>query len=166
MGTQSVVSVTIIRDHRRLFLLSVLTSQKDPDLNRPVADLLTRLTLHVQRAFQHDKNASLGSVFGEKDHMLASSNQTGFIIVGEGPRLKIISPMAEKMIKLGYGIARSTRQACTPASNWKGSSKRFNSLCHRQYKLAITHMSDNLFNFFEIYRPEQAACTESGEHTR
>lgn len=108
MGTQSAVGVTIIRDHRRLFLLSVLTSQKDPDLNRPVADLLTRLTVHLQRAFQHYKNASLGSVFGEKDHMLASSNQTGFIIVGEGPKLKIISPMAEKMIELGYGIARST----------------------------------------------------------
>ncbi|MGH6859941.1 MAG: helix-turn-helix transcriptional regulator [Phyllobacterium sp.] len=107
MGSRSATGITIFRDDDRLFLLSILTSEADADENRPVADLLTRLTVHLRRAFNHYRNAPIGPDLTEVGMALTSSNQIGFLIVGEGPTLKTMSPAAEKLIESGYGIVRS-----------------------------------------------------------
>ncbi|CAN7219726.1 helix-turn-helix transcriptional regulator [Phyllobacterium sp. LjRoot231] len=107
MGTQSAVGVTVVRDDSRLLLLSILTEEADARRNRPIADLLTRLTVQLQRAFVHLRNAPVSDEFAEVGKGMGTSNQTGFIIIGEGPVLKAMSAAAEKLIESGCGISRS-----------------------------------------------------------
>ncbi|WP_066474225.1 hypothetical protein [Bosea sp. WAO] len=95
------VGVTLWREEACSFLLSTLTARVDPDANQQVADLLTRLTPHLTRAFRYYRTGRFDGALAQFGGSLLASPDVGVIVVGEGMVVRAASPRAEAMLSAG-----------------------------------------------------------------
>lgn len=95
------IGVTLWREQTSSFLLSTLTSRINPDENQEIADLLTRLTPHLTRAFRYYRADRFGRAAVQFGISLLESPDVGIIIVGEGMTVKAASPRAETFLSAG-----------------------------------------------------------------
>lgn len=95
------VGVTLWREETCSFLLSTLTSRIAPDENQQIADLLTRLSPHLVRAFRFYRAGRFGSVAAQFGSSLLESPQIGVVIVGDGMKVRAASPAGERCLAAG-----------------------------------------------------------------
>ncbi|WP_353183122.1 helix-turn-helix transcriptional regulator [Bosea sp. (in: a-proteobacteria)] len=95
------VGVTLWREETCSFLLSTLTSRIAPEENQQIADLLSRLSPHLVRAFRYYRAGRFGSVAAQFGSSLLESPQIGVVIVGEGMKVRAISPAGERCLAAG-----------------------------------------------------------------
>lgn len=99
------IGVTLWREHSCSFLLSTLTSRIDPDENQRVADLLTRLTPHLTRAFRYYRNGQFGGAAARFGISLFESSRVGVIVAGEGKTVRAASPRGEAFLAEGTAVS-------------------------------------------------------------
>ncbi|MBN9438127.1 helix-turn-helix transcriptional regulator [Bosea sp. (in: a-proteobacteria)] len=95
------VGVTLWREETCSFLLSTLTTRIDPEENQHVADLLTRLSPHLTRAFRYYRTGRSGGALAQFGGSLLDTPDVAVIVVGEGMRLRAASPRAEALLSAG-----------------------------------------------------------------
>lgn len=95
VNCHSAVGVTILRDEGRSFLLSTITSEKDPDCNIASAERLTRLAPHLKRAFRHYQNGPFKKAIAEIGGSLFDTIEVGLVIAGDRSHVKAMSATGE-----------------------------------------------------------------------
>lgn len=95
------IGVTLWREQACSFLLSTLTSRIDTDENQRIADLLTRLTPHLTRAFRYYRAGQFGAAMARFGISLLESPDVGVIVVGEGMTVRAVSPRAGGFLSAG-----------------------------------------------------------------
>ncbi len=104
MACESATGVTIERMDGRLFLLSVLTPQADPELNARHAALLTRLAPHLRRAMRAYRRAPALTAQDEATHLALDHLGVGALIVDGGLRIRRTSDRGARMLEAGWGL--------------------------------------------------------------
>ena len=105
LGVKSAVGVVPVRTKEKVLLLSTLTATEDPDRLTSVADLLTRLSPHLERAFQYYQRRS-DTDFADKSDLLSAVG-IGVVFVREHRRLRFASDVARALIEENCGITFS-----------------------------------------------------------
>lgn len=95
------IGVTLWREQGVSFLLSMLTAHKEPEDNQKLADLLTRLSPHLVRAFRFYRGNRLGEFVHEVSGPLLASPKVGVIVVGSDLRVRIASPAGQRRLAQG-----------------------------------------------------------------
>jgi DNA-binding CsgD family transcriptional regulator len=103
-GMESAVGVTIIRDRGVSFMLSTMTSRADPDSNMAEAERLTRLAPHLRRAFKYYGRASHDRTVTEVAAAALSVLDVGLLMLGDGGRVRTMTPGAARMMEEGVGL--------------------------------------------------------------
>ena len=99
MVGESAVGVTLARERGQSMLLSITTSRADPEKNRDVADLLTRLALHLRRAFRYANRRS--AVASEIGRSVCQKSELGVVVVDEGARAINFGAQGQAMVEAG-----------------------------------------------------------------
>lgn len=97
-GVRSAVGVTIERADGLSFLLSTMTSERDPESNRPFAEQLTRIAPHLKRACNHYRTHALGHSATELGVSLFNAVDIGLIVIGDNARVRTISDAGQRMM--------------------------------------------------------------------
>lgn len=98
------IGVTLWREQNCSFLLSTLTSHAVPEDNQRIADLLTRLSPHLVRAFRYYRGGRIGEMASHLGDPLLASPHVDVLIVGDGLQVRAASPAAQRSLGEG-GLA-------------------------------------------------------------
>lgn len=106
MVGESAVGVTLARERGQSMLLSITTSRADPEKNRDVADLLTRLAPHLRRAFRYANRRS--AVASEIGRSVCQKSELGVVVVDEGARAINFGAQGQAMVEAGRVLRLTT----------------------------------------------------------
>jgi DNA-binding CsgD family transcriptional regulator len=106
-GIESAVGVTIIRDRGVSFMLSTATPRADPDANMAEAERLTRLAPHLRRAFKYYSRAPHDRAVTDVAAAAFSVLDIGLVMLGDGGRVRTMTPAAARMMEEGVGLTVS-----------------------------------------------------------
>ncbi|MDW6023101.1 helix-turn-helix transcriptional regulator [Mesorhizobium sp. BAC0120] len=106
-GMESAVGVTIIRDRGVSFMLSTVTSRADPDSNMAEAERLTRLAPHLRRTFEYYSRAPHDRTVTDVAEAALSVLDIGLLMLGDGGRVRTMTPAAARMMEEGVGLSVS-----------------------------------------------------------
>lgn len=105
LGVTCGVGVVPVRNSEGVLLLSTLNASAEPEEMLAVADLLTRLSPHLQRAFHFYRRRAAAEA-AEKEAMLTAIG-VGTVLVRQGRFVRSTSEKARIMIEEGCGISIS-----------------------------------------------------------
>lgn len=107
---EAAVGVTITRENGRLFALSTLTANPDPDDNMAAAKVLTGLSPHLHKAFRFYRGQTQG---GNADNQITILDHAdiGVVVVGEGGALRRSNSLGDRHLGAGelVGLSRVGR---------------------------------------------------------
>lgn len=101
MRVRSAVGVTIEREKGRMFLLSVLSARGGISANLSHARLLTVLAPHLRRAMRLRRRAP---AVEESTAAAIEGLGAGVIVLGEGRRIRMASPLAREVLSEDRGL--------------------------------------------------------------
>ncbi|GED21559.1 helix-turn-helix transcriptional regulator [Halomonas halmophila] len=93
------VSMTIEHSHQFMFVLALLSDALDIDEKHRVAQRLTRLAPHLQRASRFYREAGLGLTLGDFNGAIFDAINKGVVVIGEYMHVKAMSEKAEQLIE-------------------------------------------------------------------
>ncbi|MDN3525912.1 helix-turn-helix transcriptional regulator [Halomonas sabkhae] len=93
------VSMTIEHSHQCMFVLALLSDALDIDEKHQVAQRLTRLAPHLQRASRFYREAGPGFILGDFNGAIFDAINKGVVVIGEYMHVKAMSKKAEQLIE-------------------------------------------------------------------
>ncbi|MDX3925506.1 MAG: helix-turn-helix transcriptional regulator [Shinella sp.] len=106
LEARSALGVVVVKDPQKSFILSMFTSSDEPERIRPVADLMSRLSPHLGRAFRFYQQDAASRFLGESAGLLSTAT-VGIVLVRENRMIRFVNGEAEKMIAQRCGITFS-----------------------------------------------------------
>lgn len=103
-GLETGVGLTLFRDNGCYFLLSMLTDDTDIDRNIERADILTRISPHLQRVFRYYRAGEFHAAAVDFGKGLAAASGLGFLLVNEDLTVVKSSQTGEQALASGRVI--------------------------------------------------------------